>query len=66
MNWITGLAAGGSTVLVSTHDLHEAERCPLIIHFRDGQADGPFPPEAFIRRSGTNTLEAAIIAEASQ
>ena len=64
--WIAGLAAGGSTVLVSTHDLHEAERCPLIIHFRDGQADGPFPPEAFIRRSGTNTLEAAIIAEASQ
>ena len=64
--WITGLAASGSTVLVSTHDLHEAERCPLIIHFRDGQAEVPFPPEAFIRRSGAATLEAAIIAEASQ
>jgi ABC-2 type transport system ATP-binding protein len=64
--WISGLAAGGSTILVSTHDLHEAERCPLIIHFRDGQAEGPFPPETLIRRSGTNTLEAAIIAEASQ
>ena len=63
--WIAALAAGGSTVLVSTHDLHEAERCPLIIHFSEGQAEGPFAPEAFIRRSGAATLEAAIIAEAS-
>lgn len=62
--WITGLAAGGSTVLISTHDLHEAERCPLIVHFCDGQAEGPFPPKTFIRRSGMATLEAAIIAEA--
>ena len=64
-DWIAGLAASGSTVLVSTHDLHEAERCPLIIHFRDGQAEGPFPPEIFTRRSGAATLEAAIIAEAA-
>ena len=64
--WIAGLAAGGSTVLVSTHDLHEAEHCPLITHFRDGQAEGPFPPAAFAQRTGAATLEAAIIAEASQ
>ena len=64
--WIAGLAAGGSTVLVSTHDLHEAERCPLIVHFRDGQAEGPFPPETLIQRSGAATLEAAVIAEASR
>lgn len=62
--WIAALAAGGSTVVISTHDLHEAERCPLIVHFHDGQAEGPFPPETLIRRSGTASLEAAIIAEA--
>ena len=64
--WIAGLAAGGSTILVSTHDLHEAERCPQIVHFCDGTAEGPLPPETFIRRSGAATLEAAIIAEASR
>ena len=64
--WIASLAAGGSTVLVSTHDLHEAERCPLIVHFRDGEAEGPFPPETVTRRSGAATLEAAIIAEAGE
>jgi ABC-type multidrug transport system ATPase subunit len=62
--WIASLAAGGSTVVVSTHDLHEAERCPLIVHFRDGQAEGPFAPETLTRRRGAATLEAAIIAEA--
>ncbi len=64
--WIAGLAAGGSTILVSTHDLHEAERCPLIVHFRDGEAEGPFTPETFAQRSGAATLEAAIIAEAGR
>jgi ABC-type multidrug transport system ATPase subunit len=64
--WIAALAASGSTVLISTHDLHEAERCPLIIHFRGGQAEGPLPPAAFTQRSGAATLEEAIIAEADR
>ncbi len=62
--WIAELAALGSTVVVSTHDLHEAENCPQIIHYHDGHAEGPIAPDAFIRRSGAATLEAAIIAEA--
>jgi ABC-2 type transport system ATP-binding protein len=62
--WIADLAAGGSTVVVSTHDLTEAEHCPLIVHYRDGLAEGPLAPEEFTRRNGAASLEAAIIAEA--
>jgi ABC-2 type transport system ATP-binding protein len=62
-DWIMRLSRGGSTVLVSTHDLHEAEHCPLVMLYRGGQAEGPLPPGDVVRRNTAASLEAAIIAE---
>ena len=64
-NWIAELAASGCCVLVSTHDMHEAEQCPLILHFREGRVEGPLSPGTLIARNRASTLEAAVIAEAS-
>lgn len=61
--WITALAAYGSTVLVSTHDLREAEQCPLILHFCDGRIEGPLAPQRLMERNHAVTLEDAVIAE---
>ncbi len=64
--WIAELASAGCAVLVSTHDLHEAEQCPRILHFREGRVDGPLPPSHLMQRSGSATLEAAVIAGSGQ
>ena len=60
--WLDDLAAQGCGIVISTHDLAEAERCPLILHYADGAAHGPVAPAALIARSGTDTLEAAVAA----
>jgi ABC-2 type transport system ATP-binding protein len=62
--WIAELAALGCGVVVSTHDMHEAEQCPLILHFRDGRVEGPLSPRELIERNRASTLEEAVIAEA--
>ena len=62
--WIFALAASGCTVLISTHDMHEAEQCPMILHYREGQVEGPFAPHYLIARNGAETLEQAVIAAA--
>lgn len=61
--WIGEQASRGCAVLVSTHDLHEAEQCPLILHYRGGQVEGPLAPRQFLARSGSPSLEAAVLAE---
>lgn len=60
--WLTDLAAQGCGIVISTHDLVEAERCPLILHYADGHAHGPVAPAALIADSGSETLEAAVAA----
>lgn len=62
--WIEVLAAEGRAILVSTHDLGEAERCPAILHFRGGVAEGPLSPRALMDRFAARTLEEAIMAGA--
>ena len=62
--WIVDLAATGCTVLISTHDMHEAEQCPQILHFREGTVEGPLAPQQLIERNRATSLEAAVIAEA--
>ena len=59
--WLDMLAARGLGVIVSTHDLIEAERFPSIVFFHDGRAHGPMAPADLIRRSGAQSLEDAVI-----
>ncbi|MFM9935391.1 MAG: ABC transporter ATP-binding protein [Novosphingobium sp.] len=62
--WITQFAAEGSAVVVSTHDLTEAEQLPKIMLYRDGQAGAQTTPAAVIGMAGSHSLEAAVLAQA--
>jgi ABC-type multidrug transport system ATPase subunit len=62
--WMTQIAAAGSAVIVSTHDLTEAEQLPQIVLYHDGLAGAQTTPAALIAAAGTPTLEAAVLAEA--
>lgn len=59
--WLDVLADQGHSIIISTHDLAEAERCPKIIVYDDGVATGPMAPADLRDRTGAQTLEAAII-----
>lgn len=58
--WLVELAARGHGIVIATHDLAEAERCPTILHYRDGVVEGPVTPRALIEKSGARTLEGAV------
>lgn len=64
--WMAQFAADGSAVVVSTHDLTEAERLPQILLYRDGQAAPQTTPTAIIDAAGSHSLEAAVLAQARQ
>lgn len=56
------LAAGGATLLVSSHVMDEAERCDRLLLMRDGRLLADDAPEALRRRTGTSTVEDAFLA----
>lgn len=58
--WLGELTASGHGIVIATHDLAEAERCPSILHYQNGQVTGPTSPEALIEMTGTNSLETAV------
>ncbi len=60
--WLIELAGRGHGVVIATHDLTEAERCPMILHYRDGLAEGPIASAGLIEKTGAATLEAAVAA----
>lgn len=62
--WMTQIAAAGSAVIVSTHDLTEAEQLPQIMLYHDGIAAAQTTPAALIAAACAPTLEAAVLAEA--
>ncbi len=62
--WIAQIAAAGSAVIVSTHDLTEAAQLPQIMLYHDGRASAQTTPAALIAAAGTQTLEAAVLAGA--
>jgi ABC-2 type transport system ATP-binding protein len=58
------LAAQGKTVLVSTHVMDEADRCDELVLIREGRVVASAPPEALLRQTSTDSLEAAFLAVA--
>ena len=62
--WIGAFAAEGHAVVVSTHDLAEAEQLPQIMLYGDGRAGAQTTPAAVIGTSGSNSLEAAVLEQA--
>jgi ABC-type multidrug transport system ATPase subunit len=58
--WLSELCGRGHGIVLSTHDLVEAERCPAILHYHEGVAHGPMTPKALIDQSGAMSFEAAV------
>ncbi|MFE9043908.1 ABC transporter ATP-binding protein [Streptomyces sp. NPDC007818] len=51
----------GTTLLVSSHVMDEAERCHRLLLMREGEILAEGPPDALRRQSGTTTVEAAFL-----
>ena len=56
------LAEAGSTLLVSSHVMDEAERCDSLLLLRDGGLLGSLTPDELRARTGEQDLEAAFLA----
>lgn len=65
-NWMAALAGEGCTIIVSTHDLVEAEQCANILLYHEGNARGPMTPGAALAERGSATLEDAVFAMAAK
>ncbi|WP_193611219.1 ABC transporter ATP-binding protein [Nocardioides lijunqiniae] len=57
-----GIAAGGATVLVSSHVMDEAERCDRLLLMREGRVLADDTPDAIKQRAGTTDVETAFLA----
>ena len=56
------LAEAGSTLLVSSHVMDEAERCDALLLLRDGGLLGSLTPDELRARTGQSDLESAFLA----
>lgn len=61
------LAAGGATLLVSSHVMDEAGRCDRLLLLRDGHLVADDTPSGLLARTGAGDLEGAflVVAEAT-
>ena len=64
--WMVELAREGCAIIVSTHDLAEAEQCTNILLYHNGTARGPMTPAAARAERGSPTLEDAVFALAAK
>lgn len=62
--WIEALAAKGGAVIISTHDLIEAERCDSVLLYEAGIASAQATPAALRAEHGMATLEDVVRATA--
>ena len=56
------LAAAGTTLIISSHVMEEAERCQRLLLMRNGQILADDSPEALLARTGSIDFESAFIA----
>ena len=56
-----GLAAGGTTLLVSSHVMDEAARCDDLLLLRDGSLLAALTPDGLRARTGEDDLETAFL-----
>ncbi len=56
------LAAAGTTLLVSSHVMDEAERCDHLVLMRDGEVIAADAPASLLTRTGAADIEAAFLA----
>ena len=56
------LAAGGTTLLVSSHVMEEADRCDRLLLLRDGRVLADETPGSLRRRTGCDALDEAFLA----
>ncbi|KPF62683.1 hypothetical protein IP88_14640 [alpha proteobacterium AAP81b] len=64
--WIGELAAAGTVIVVSTHDLAEVEQLPRLVYYHDGRATPPLTPAQLRARAGSASLEDAVAALAAR
>jgi ABC-2 type transport system ATP-binding protein len=57
-----GLAASGTTLLVSSHVMDEADHCERLLLMREGELIATETPEGLRRRTGQQGLEEAFLA----
>jgi ABC-2 type transport system ATP-binding protein len=55
------LAAGGTTLLVSSHVMDEASRCDRLLLMREGLLLADDTPQALLQQTGTTDLEQAFL-----
>jgi ABC-2 type transport system ATP-binding protein len=60
-NTFHALAAAGSTLLVSSHVMDEADRCDRLLLLRDGSLLAEETPAGLLARTGARTLDAAFL-----
>jgi ABC-2 type transport system ATP-binding protein len=60
------LAAGGATLLVSSHVMDEAGRCDELLLLREGRLVAQGSPDALRERTGQDDLELAFLALAER
>jgi ABC-2 type transport system ATP-binding protein len=56
------LAAAGTTLLVSSHVMDEAERCQRLLLMRDGRIVADSTPQGLLSSTGTEDFESAFVA----
>jgi ABC-2 type transport system ATP-binding protein len=56
------LAEAGTTLIVSSHVMDEAERCDELVLMRGGRVVAAAPPAALLARTGASSLEDAFLA----
>jgi len=61
-NLFTELAAGGRTLLVSSHVMDEAGRCDQVLLMREGRILAQTTPDDLLASTGTDDLEDAFLA----